>query len=89
MDAPGASDSGDDDEPISDSSGDDVDNEIVADVGADAAEEEEEEIISDPPIISEEASVRLARNPADPTAEERARHDATHLPFRSWCPHMC
>ena len=53
MDAPGASDSGDDDEPISDSSGDDVDNEIVADVGADAAEEEEEEeLISDPPIIS-------------------------------------
>ena len=85
MDAPGANDGGDDDEPISDSSGDDVDNEIVGDVGPDAAEEEEE-LISDPPIISEEAPVRLARNPADPTAEERARHDATHLPFRSWCP---
>ena len=41
MDAPGANDSGDDDEQISDSSGDDVDNEIVGDVGADAAEEEE------------------------------------------------
>ena len=50
MDAPGANDGGDDDEPISDSSGDDVDNEIVGDVGPDAAEEEEE-LISDPPII--------------------------------------
>ena len=38
------------------------------------------------PIIGEEAPVRMIRNPADPTADERARHDATHLPFRAWCP---
>ena len=30
--------------------------------------------------------MKLARNPADPTSEERERHDATHLPFRQWCP---
>ena len=40
----------------------------------------------DEPIIGEEAPVRRTRNPADPTADERARHDATHLPFRAWCP---
>ena len=34
----------------------------------------------------EEAPVKMRRNPADPTSEERARHDATHLPFRPWCP---
>ena len=50
MDAPGANDGGDDDELLSDSSGDNVDNESVGDVGLDAAEEEEE-LISDPPII--------------------------------------
>ena len=38
------------------------------------------------PIIGEEAPVRTTRNPADPTSEERERHDATHLPFRAWCP---
>ena len=40
--------------------------------------DEEEE-----PTIGEEAPVRTTRNPADPTAEERERHDATHLPFRA------
>ena len=40
----------------------------------------------DEPTIGEEAPVRMTRNPADPTADERARHDATHLPFRAWCP---
>ncbi len=25
------------------------------------------------------------RDPRDPTAAERAAHEATHLPFRSWC----
>ena len=28
----------------------------------------------------------MRRNPADPMSEETARHDATHLPFRPWCP---
>ena len=36
--------------------------------------------------VHEEAPIRMQRNPADPTPEERARHDATHLPYRPWCP---
>ena len=34
----------------------------------------------------EEAPVKIVRNPADPTPEEKARHDATHLPYRPRCP---
>ena len=34
----------------------------------------------------EEAPVKLPRNPADPTPEERSKHDMCHLPFRAWCP---
>ena len=29
--------------------------------------------------------MRTARNPAEPTPEERRRHWLTHLPPRSWC----
>ena len=55
--------------------------EVADDVKSQEDIDEEEE-----PTIAEEAPVRMTRNPADPTAEERARHDATHLPFRAWCP---
>ena len=50
--------------------------------------EEDTKVIeeNEEPIIGEEAPVRTTRNPADPTSEERERHDATHLPFRAWCP---
>ena len=27
------------------------------------------------------------RAPKGPTQEEREKHEATHLPFREWCPH--
>ena len=38
-------------------------------------------------IEVEEARIpKVRRDPARPSAEERAHHDATHLPFRSWCP---
>ena len=30
---------------------------------------------------------RKAREPGEPTDEERRRHETTHLPFRSWCPY--
>ena len=33
----------------------------------------------------EEAPIKMARNPADPTPEERERHNATHQPHRPWC----
>ena len=38
------------------------------------------------PYQAEEAPVRTARNPAEPTPEERRRHWITHLPPRAWCP---
>ena len=38
------------------------------------------------PRVHEEAPFKVTRNPADPTPEERERHDATHLPYRPWCP---
>ena len=47
-------------------------------------ETEDEE--TEDPGAPEEAPVRVTRNPADPTSEERAKHDTTHLPFRPWCP---
>ena len=34
----------------------------------------------------EEARVpRAARDPGEPSDEERRRHECTHLPYRSWC----
>ena len=32
----------------------------------------------------EEANVKVRRAPKKPTQEERRRHEATHLPYRSW-----
>ena len=37
-------------------------------------------------VPKEAAPIRVTRNPADPTPEERAKHDFTHLPARPWCP---
>ena len=34
----------------------------------------------------EEAKMKIVRDPGSPTAEERAKHDMTHNPYRSWCP---
>ena len=35
--------------------------------------------------VEEAKAVRVARNPLAPTQAEREAHEATHLPFRSWC----
>ena len=35
----------------------------------------------------EAVAVRPARSPNAPTRAEREEHEATHLPFRSWCSH--
>ena len=32
------------------------------------------------------APLKVARDPGDPTTKEREDHNATHIPFRSWCP---
>eukprot|EP00974_Lingulodinium_polyedra_P125558 11195032-Lingulodinium_polyedra.AAC.1 len=34
----------------------------------------------------EDAPVKIARDPGDPTPQEREEHNATHVPYRSWCP---
>ena len=65
------------------------DSESEVEVANDVKSQEEDAKIIDEeeePTIDEEAPVRTTRNPADPTAEERERHDATHLQFRAWCP---
>lgn len=47
-------------------------------------QEEEEEI--DQRVRSEEAvTPTIKKEPRTPTTQERAEHEATHLPFRSWC----
>ena len=59
---------------------------------------EETEVVEDAPAlgdmatdlvedVQEEATVQVHRAPREqPTREERMRHEATHLPCRSWCP---
>ena len=36
-------------------------------------------------VAREDPAVRAVPDPGQPTREERARHDLTHLPFRPWC----
>ena len=46
--------------------------------------EHEEEGMENP--AEEAKGCRPAKNPRAPTQAERDAHDATHLPFRDWCP---
>jgi hypothetical protein len=52
-----------------------VAQEVVENGEAEAEDEEEEQALQAKPL----------RVPRAPTAAERAAHEATHLPFRSWC----
>merc|ERR1712197_159663 len=36
---------------------------------------------------AQEGRVRAARDPGQPTPEERARHELLRVPFRPWCEH--
>ena len=48
----------------------------------------EEDIVCQP--CGEENGITVAkcrRSLQEPTADEILAHDATHVPFRSWCPH--
>ena len=65
---------------------DDQKREDDHDEGNVAEEIETEDEETEDPVAPEEAPVRVTRNPADPTPEERSRHDLTHLPYRPWCP---
>ena len=83
MDAPESDDEDikhSDDSIQDDSSDDHEEDSEKMDVDETEWKEEEE------PRVYEEAPVKVTRNPADPTPEERERHDATHLPYRPWCP---
>ena len=51
------------------------------DLPEDARESMEEEVEEE----MEEAPVNARRAPREPTEEERRRHEASHLPYRSWC----
>ena len=37
-------------------------------------------------VDQEDAPVKVARDPGDPSPVEREEHNATHMPYRSWCP---
>ena len=37
--------------------------------------------------VMEEVPVRARRPPKEPTELERIKHEATHIPYRSWCQH--
>ena len=42
---------------------------------------------SDPPRAAEEAhAMKIRPSPTLPSPKEVAEHDATHCPYRSWCP---
>ena len=81
-------DGGDDEDSGIDTFDDDTDDEIVDVAVAEAEEKEEQHFHRNiiPEMIIEKAPAKLTRNLADPTSEEGARHDATHLQFRPWCP---
>ena len=51
----------------------------------DGAAERGDEVREEP--SGEEAAVRGMRDPAEPSRDERARHELTHVPFRPWCRH--
>ena len=39
----------------------------------------------DPEVTCEARTPKIARQPDEPTAEERRKHNVTHCPYRSWC----
>ena len=60
-----------------DGAAEDADGDVIED------DEPGERMDADP---QEEAPVKVKRDPAMPTAEERQKHDIAHLPPRPWCP---
>ena len=37
--------------------------------------------------VHDSAPIAVASSPKEPTQQERDEHEATHLPYRSWCKH--
>ena len=55
--------------------------------------EDDEDVDGDPDEIEQvgvdektESPVKVVRDPGCPSAEELERHNATHVPYRAWCP---
>ena len=38
-------------------------------------------------VVEEGQVAKLLRQPYEPTAQERAEHEKTHIPYRPWCSH--
>ena len=75
----------DDDEGGVKASGSNENHDTVSgDIHLSADKDEAAELFCEP--CGEEAPIKRARIPDEPTREERERHWATHLPYRSWCP---
>ena len=66
----------DDEEDISGSTGEQGDDRV--EVG------EEIEVIEED-LVEEAKVAKVGRSPYSPTQQEREEHEATHLPYRSWC----
>mgnify|MGYP003321024660 CR=1 FL=1 len=64
-----------------------VDEEFAFPLGQEPEEAGEGPEVAEGEEAGDEAQVpRKAREPSEPTDEERRLHETTHLPFRSWCP---
>ena len=37
--------------------------------------------------VQEVEQIKVRKPPYEPTEAERLRHEATHIPYRSWCPY--
>ena len=51
------------------------------------AGEEFKEAVMESAEAAEEVMVKARRAPQEPSEAERLRHEATHIPYRSWCPY--
>ena len=58
-------------------------NDKVQEDKEDSDDDQEDDIKCEP---CGEAPVVVAKSPGSPSHEDRERHNATHLPYRNWCP---
>jgi hypothetical protein len=60
---------------------------VAADEKAEEVDEMAEDIGDEEQDDEEGQQPKVIRSPKAPTKAEREEHEATHLPFRSWCTH--
>ena len=61
--------------------------EVVARWVCGQEEEESVEVEMEDETENGSRTVKKVQDPRDPSKEERAQHEMTHLPYRSWCRH--